>query len=388
MARIDQALNVADLERIARRRLPRGLFDFIDRGAEEERTLRANADAIAQVFIRQRVGVDVAARDLSTTVFGTKVSMPVGIAVTGLGGLIHYRGEHALAAAAAGAGVPFTIGSSNFTAQADLLPICGDLLWRQMYPLADRSLIDHHIGLSSELGVKVLQVTLDSPVMGNREYMRRSGWGPGIMHAGTWADMLGAPHWLIGTLLRYLFSGGLPDIADMPKGQRRFWGGTHSYAVAAQDFTWQDLKDIRRRWPGVLVAKGISTAEDARLARDCGVDGIIVSNHGGRSLDGCVPSFGALREVVDAVAPQVEVVVDGGFRRGADIVKALAMGARMVMVGRASLFGLAAGGQAGASRALEILRAELDRALALTGCRTPHELTRDHLHLQERAITP
>ena len=315
--------------------------------------------------------------------------MPVAVGVTGLAGLLSHDGEISLARAAAKAGVPFSIGSSNFTRQALLKPICGDLLWRQIYPPRDRRLLDHHVALSKELGIKVLQVTLDSPVVGNREYMRRSGWGPGIMHAGTYRDMLGAPRWLLGTLLRYLLRGGLPEIGDMPEGERRFWGGSHSYAVAAEDFTWEDLADLRRRWDGVLVAKGVSTAEDARRAAAAGVDGIIVSNHGGRSLDGCVPSFAALPEVVDAVAPKVTVMVDGGFRRGADVVKALAMGASLVLLGRATLYGLMAGGEAGVSRALEIIRDEIGRALALTGCRSPGELTRGHLAIPgDRLASP
>ena len=333
MRKAAAALNIDDLARLARRRLPRGLYDFIARGAENEVTLRENRDSLARVLLRQRVGIDVSTRDISTTVFGQKLAMPLAVSVTGLAGLIAHDGERKLARAAAAAGVPFTIGSSNFTAQAELLPVAGDLLWRQVYPLASDRLFAHQIGLSRELGIRVLQVTLDSPVIGNREYIRRSGWGPGIIHAGTVLDMLAAPRWLFGTLLRYLLDGGLPEIGDMPAGERQFWGGSHAFASTSPRFDWAALAALRRRWDGVLIAKGVSTAEDARLAARCGVDGIIVSNHGGRSLDGTVGSFAALPEVVDAVAPQVRVIVDGGFRRGVDVVKALAMGASLVMVG-------------------------------------------------------
>jgi len=381
LRRVEDALNIDDLRALARRRMPRGLFDFVDRGAEDEVTMRGNAESIRNVYLRQRVGVDISQRDLSTTIFGTRIAMPLGIAVTGLSGMIHHDGERKLARAAAAAGIPYTIGSSNFTAQSELRPICGDLLWRQIYPPRDRRLLDHHLAVARENGVKVLQVTFDSPVVGKREYMQRSGWGPGIMHAGTYLDMLGAPHWLFGTLLRYMREGGFPEVADMPPGERKFWGGSHSYAVAAQDFTWDDLKELRGRWDGVLVAKGISTAEDALLARSCGVDGVIVSNHGGRSLDGCIPSFQALPAIVDAVAADVAVIVDGGFRRGADVIKALAMGASMVMVGRATLHGLAAGGQAGVERALAIFGEEIERSLGLVGCREIAGLSRDHLVL-------
>lgn len=380
---VNQALNNEDLRQLARRKMPRGLFDFVDRGAEDERTLAGNAEAIRQAWLRPRVGVDVSQRDLSTTIFGVKLAMPVAVAVTGLGGLLHYDGECALARAAAAAGVPFTIGSSNFTAQARLKPILGDLLWRQIYPPKDHGLIDHHIAVAKESGVRVLQVTLDSPVVGKREYMQRSGWGPGIMHWGTYREMLGSPHWLLGTLARYMLHGGLPELADWPEAHRKFWGGPHTYGGTAQDFTWEQFKALRRKWDGVLVAKGLSTAEDAWIALDCGADGVIVSNHGGRSLDGCIPSFRALPEVVDAVAGKIPVIVDGGFTRGPDVVKGLAAGASLVMVGRATLHGLAAGGEAGAARSLAIFREEIDRALALIGCRSPGELTRNHIVLPD-----
>ncbi len=383
MTNVHRAYNIGDLARIAKRKLPEGLYEFIDRGAEDEVTLRENRESIKRVFFRQRVGVDVSQRDFSTTLFGVKQSMPLGIGATGLASLLAYDGERQLARAAAKAGVPFTIGTSNFTAQADLKEICGDLLWRLVYPPADRRLLDHHVGMSRELGIKVLQVTMDSPVMGNREYIARSGFSPHQTNWRTLWQVLGAPHWLFGTLLPYMLKGGFPEIADMPEGERKFWGGTFSWANIAQDWTWEDMCQLRRKWDGALVAKGISTAEDARLAADCGVDGIIVSNHGGRSLDGCVPSFGALAEIVDAVAPKVTVIVDGGFTRGADVLKAIAMGASGVMVGRATLYGLVAGGEAGVSRALSIFRDEIDRALALVGCRDLSELGRAHLQLDQ-----
>lgn len=379
VTRIAKALNIDDLERLARRNLPRGLFDFIDRGAEDEVTRKANAESIKAVRWRQRVGVDVSARDISTTVFGTQMSMPLGIAVTGLSALIDHDGERKLARAAAAAGIPYTIGTSNFAPQSDLKPICGDLLWKQIYTPPNRRLLDHQLGVSREHGVKVLQVTMDSPVVGNREYMLRSGWAPKTQHLRTYMDMLGAPRWLFGTLLRYMATGGFPEIADMPEGERKFWGGSASFALASQAFTWESLRDLRRQWDGVLVAKGLSSAQDARMAADCGVDGIIVSNHGGRSLDGCVASFEALPAIVDAVAPRVAVIVDGGFRRGADVLKAIAMGASMVMVGRTTLFGLAAGGEAGVARTLEIYRTEMDRALALIGASRLADLGREHL---------
>jgi (S)-mandelate dehydrogenase len=382
MTRVSEASNIDELAQMAKRRLPADLYEYIDRGAEDEVTLQENSSCIKQLFFKQlffkqRVGVDVSHRDISTTVFGVKQSMPVAIGVTGLTHIVCYDGERSLARAAAAAGIPYTIGTTNSVSQSELKPICGDLLWRQIYPPKRRDLLDYHIDAARSDGIRVLVVTMDSAVMGNREYMRRSGLFTRRMSARAWIQTLGAPRWLFGTLLRYLLEGGLPDMANMPKGETDFYAG--AWAANADDFTWDDVRSLRRRWRDVLVLKGLSSAEDARIAADCGADGIIVSNHGGRSLDGCVPSMKVLPEIVDAVAPKVTVMIDGGFKRGADILKAIAMGASAVMIGRAMLFGLAAGGEPGAARALAILREEIDRAIALVGCRSLSDLARHHL---------
>jgi isopentenyl diphosphate isomerase/L-lactate dehydrogenase-like FMN-dependent dehydrogenase len=379
VAKLSRAWNIGDLAALARRRLPKGLYDYIERGAEDEVTLRENADSIKRVLIRPRAAVDVSQRDMSTTLFGVKQSMPVGIAVTGLASLLSFEGETSLAKAAAAAGVPFMIGSSNFTCQADLQKLCGDLLWRQIYPPKNRALLDHHVAKAREAGIRVLVVTMDLPVTANREYMHRNGFTPGAFTKRALGQVLAAPRWIFDTLVPYYLRGGFPEFADMPQGERRFLGGSFSWAALADDFTWKDVKALRRAWSDVLVLKGLSTAEDAKLAAACGVDGIIVSNHGGRGLDGCVPSFAALPPIVDAVAPKVTVMVDGGFTRGADVLKAIAMGASAVFVGRATLYGLAAGGEPGVARALAIFREEIDRAQALIGCPILADLNRDLL---------
>jgi isopentenyl diphosphate isomerase/L-lactate dehydrogenase-like FMN-dependent dehydrogenase len=382
MTKLSRACNIDDLAVLARRRLPKGLYDYIERGAEDEVTLRENVDSIKRVLIRPRAGVDVSRRDMSTSLFGVKQTMPIGIGVTGLASLLSYEGETSLAKAAAAAGVPFMIGSSNFACQADLKAVCGDLLWRQIYPPKNRDLLRHHLTKAKEAGISVLVVTMDLPVNANREYMHHNGFMPGAFTRTALGQVLGAPKWVLDTLIPYYLRGGFPEFADMPEGERRFLGGSFSWSAMADDFTWEDVKALRRAWDGVLVLKGLSTAEDAKLAAECGVDGIIVSNHGGRGLDGCVPSFAALPAIVDAVAPKVTVMVDGGFRRGADVLKAIAMGASAVFVGRATLYGLAAGGEAGVARALAILREEIDRALALIGCPTLADLNRDLLLIQ------
>jgi len=380
MAAIDNAYNIDDLARLAKRRLPRGLYEFIDRGAEDEVTMRANVESIKRVFFRQRVGADVSVRDISATVFGVRQSMPLGIGVTGLSGMLAYEGEYKLARAAAAAGVPYTLGNTNFAPISEIRKICGDLLWRQTYPLKSRAAMDHVLQTTRDAGVRVLVLTMDSPIAGNREYMYRNGFQPGMTNARTYRDMLMAPHWLFGTVLRYMMKGGLPQIADLPAGHRVFFGRRNTGAAfPADDFTWDDVRNLRRKWQDVLVLKGLSTAEDARIAMNLGADGIIVSNHGGRSLDGCVPSFGALPSIVDAVAPKMTVMVDGGFKRGSDILKAIAVGASSVMVGRATVFGLAAGGQAGVARALELLQQETSRALAMLACTSLSQVNRDML---------
>jgi len=376
---LDRAYNIDDLAKIAKRRLPTGLYEFIDRGAEDEITVRENEESIKRTLFRQRVGVDVTTRDTSTAVFGVKQSMPIGVGVTGLVGMLSYQGEYRIARAAAAAGVPYTLGNSNFASLAKVKEICGDLLWRQLYPL-QQQIMDHQIAVAKEVGVKVLVITMDSPVNGNREYMWRSGFMQRTINSTAMRQMLMAPHWLFTTILPYMLRGGLPQVPDMPEGHRIFFGKRKTLAsMPVASFDWECLKALRRGWQDVLVVKGISTVEDAMIASSCGVDGIIVSNHGGRSLDGCVPSFGALAPIVDAVAPKVTVMVDGGFKRGADVLKAIAAGASCVMVGRATTFGLAAGGEQGVTKALEILGMETSRALAMLGCTRIDQLSRDLL---------
>lgn len=379
MAGLDHIYNIEDLARLARRRIPRGLFEFIDRGAEDEVTTRANEACLKDTFLRQRVGVDVSQRDLSVSLFGVRQRMPIGVGVTGLVGMLAYRGEFQIAQAAAAAGVPYTLGNANFASLSEVKAICGDLLWRQLYPL-QKPIMDHHIHVAKEAGVRVLVITMDSAMNGNREYMYRNGFAPRMMNSETWRQMLLSPRWLAGTVLRYQLNGGLPEIADLPEGQRAFFGKNASFASApVATFSWGSLRELRQTWQDVLVVKGISTAEDARTAADLGVDGIIVSNHGGRSLDGCIPSFGALPQIVDAVAPKVTVMVDGGFKRGADVLKGIAAGASCVWVGRATTYGLAAAGQAGVARALSILESEFSRTMAQMGCTEVDQLNRDML---------
>jgi (S)-mandelate dehydrogenase len=368
---------------MARKRLPRGLFEFISRGAEDEATLRENLASIKRVALRQRVGVDVSHRDLSIELFGSRQSLPIVVGVTGLSGMVAFRGEVEMARAALGADVPYTVGSSNFTALCDLPAERRDRLWCQVYPTRRRDVFDYQVSNAAESGAQVLVITMDSAVAPNREYMRRNGFSvPLKLSIRTIIDASLHPRWLIGTYLRYR-RFGMPRFANLPPGHGQLFkrDGDTSGLTFGDDFTWNDVRALRDRWRGSLVLKGISTAEDACIAADIGVDGLIVSNHGGRSLDGCVASMTALPGVVDAVGQRLVVMVDGGFLRGADIVKALAVGARAVMVGRGALYGLASAGRAGAARALAIYRDEISRAMGLVGSPTVGGLTREHVCL-------
>ena len=217
MSRLSNALNIDELAALARRRLPRGLYEYLDRGAEDEVTMRGNADSIKRVFLRQRVAIDVSARDASTSVLGIRQSLPIGLAATGLASLIHFEGETKLASAAAAAGVPFTIGTSNFTSQAKLQEICGDLLWRLIYPNKRRDIVEHHIAMAREAGIRTIVITMDSAVTGNREYLKHSGFQPGGTNVRTLAQLLAAPHWLFGTFLPYMLIPS-PNEADSRGG--------------------------------------------------------------------------------------------------------------------------------------------------------------------------
>ncbi|AIT82135.1 alpha-hydroxy acid oxidase [Novosphingobium pentaromativorans] len=383
MAAIDRAYNVADIAAIARRRLPPGLYDFIDRGAEDEVTRRENSESIKRILIRQRVGIDTSMRDITTQIGSVVQSMPIGLAVTGMVGLLHYKGEQAMASAAASAGVPYTLGSGNFAGMAECKEICGDLLWRQLYPCRTEALLQHHLGIARDAGVNNLVITLDSPQTGNREYMLRNGFMPGMLNRNAIREMLSRPGWLMRAIVPYyLHEGGLPEMVDLPDDIRgRFGDRKVPPNPPADDYSWDTIRRIRRDWKGRLVIKGISVPEDAITAADIGCDGVIVSNHGGRSLDGCIPSMSALPGVVDAAGSRLDVMVDGGFTRGSDVLKAIALGAKCVWLGRATTFGLVAAGQAGVERVLEIFRSEISRAMAMMGATSVAELNRDFLQL-------
>ena len=362
------AYNIWDLRAQAKRRLPRAIFEFIERGSEDERLVRQNREGLDRIRLSPRTLRDVSRRDQSTTLFGRVLPSPLVIGPTGTADLLCYRGESAIARAAGEAGIPFTLATSSTTSIEEIAKAATSGFWMQMYLWDRRDLSWQLVDRAGEAGAEVLVVTLDTPVWPNREFNKHNGMGNPIRANPTLArHFLGRPRWFVSVLARYLLSGGVPTFANYPSeigggGKRTVNRQTNSASV-----TWADIKELRRRWPKALVLKGVLNRDDALLAVEHGVDGIIVSNHGARNFDSSPASIDVLAEIVDAVAGRMTVIFDSGVRRGSDVLKAIAIGADAVMIGRATLYGAAAGGQAGAARALEILQEEISTAMAMLG---------------------
>lgn len=372
-----QCLNTDDLRKAARARLPRGLFEFVDRGAEDESALRHNREVLERIRFRPRVLVGVSQRRQGITLFGKPHAMPLVIAPTGTAGLMWYRGEIALARAAAQAGIPFTLATGSLTAMETVAAEAGGTLWFQMYMMPNRIQSHALVDRARQAGFEALVVTVDGPVPGNREYNLRNGFTlPFTITRRNTLDMLGHPRWLAGVLGRYLATTGMPRYENYPTDvKERLTAGPVGRAILRNDgLAWDDLRALRRAWPHRLLVKGVLHPDDARAAAECGADGVIVSNHGGRNLDSAVSPMQALPEVLDAVGSRLTVLVDSGFRRGADVVKALAMGAHAVQIGRPALYGTAAGGEAGAAHAIDIFRREIDTVMAQLGCNCVKDL--------------
>jgi len=376
------AYNIDDLREIARRRVPKGMFEFVDRGAEDEVALRNNRTAFERIRLKPRTLVDVSRRSQAITLFGNPQQMPIAIAPTGSAGLMWYDGEIALARAAAAAGIPFTLATGSMTAMEKIAAQAGGRLWFQLYMWPDRALSHKLVERASAAGYEALVVTVDGAVPGNREYNLRNGFTiPFTFTRRNVTDVLMHPEWLLGVLARYVFTTGMPRYENYPSEfKHRITAQPMGKGMLLNDsLNWDDLRVLRRLWPRTLIVKGILHPQDAVHAADCGADGIVVSNHGGRNLDSSMAPIEVLPEVVDAVGKRITVMVDSGFRRGSDVVKALALGAKAVLIGRPTLYGTAAGGEAGAARAIAIFREEIDRVLALLGCPGIAALNREYL---------
>lgn len=369
--RLGRMLNVEDLRQAAKAALPRGIFEYVDRGSEDETALRENREAFDRVRLLPQVLADVSARTTATTLFGRPAAQPVVVAPMSPTGLLWHEGELAVARAAAAAGVPYTLATESMTALEHVAAQAGGRLWFQLYYWADRELSYALLDRVERAGYEALVLTVDTCVGPNREYNAKNGFGmPYRPSVRSLADMLAHPRWLLNVLLRYVVTTGVPLLANHPpEHQRRITEDAPNPATRLNpSISWDDVRTLRRRWSGPLLVKGILRADDAVRAVEHGVDGIVVSNHGARNFDSAVASIDALPAVADAVGARTTLLLDSGVRRGTDIAKALSLGARGVMVGRPVLFGLAAAGEAGAHRALRVLGTEFDRALAYLGC--------------------
>ena len=365
-----RALNIEDLRRLAERRLPRVVFDYIDGGADAEVTLRENCRVFDDVIFRPRNAVATPACDLRTTVLGTALAVPFLLAPLGSSRLFYPRGEEVAARVAGGAGTAYILSTLSGCRLEDVRAATAGPAWYQLYLVGGHEAALAGIARARAAGFNALVVTIDTPVAGNRERDLRNGTreivgGSAMSKVPFLSQFFVRPRWVAGVI----GDGGMmrfPNVVIPGQGAMPY--AEVGAALAQAMVAWRDFAWIRDAWQGPIVVKGVLTGDDARRAIDEGAVAVVVSNHGGRQLDGVSPTLRALPEVVDAVGDRAEVLFDGGARRGSDIVKALCLGARAVLIGRAYGYGLAAGGAAGVTRAIAILRADLDRTLKLLGC--------------------
>jgi L-lactate dehydrogenase (cytochrome) len=370
------ATSIEDLREIARRRVPRAFFEYADHGSYSQSTLRANAADLAAIKLRQRVAVNVEERDLSATIIGEPVSLPLALAPVGLCGMQHGDGEILACRAAAAAGIPFTLSTMSICSIEDVAEAVGRPFWFQLYVMRDRGFVRDLIERAIAAGCSALMPTLDLQILGQRHCDIKNGLTvPPRVTPSNLFDVATKPLWALSIL----------------KGRRKTFGNLAGHVKGMEGITslaqwtsrqfdptldWKLVEWIRGIWPGKMILKGILDPEDARIAAKCGASAIIVSNHGGRQLDGAPSSISALPMIVDAVGSESEVLFDGGIRSGQDVLRALALGARACVIGRAYVYGLGAGGEAGVARAIEIIKNELDVSMALTGTKSVRDVGR------------
>jgi len=376
-----RVINIEDLRRIARRRVPRVVFDYIDGGADGEVTLRENCRAFDRVTFRPRHAVALPTCDLRTKVLGAELSLPAMLAPVGYSRLMHPTGEPAAARAAGAAGTGYILSTLSGHKLEDVGAASSGPVWYQLYLVGGREVAEASIARARAAGFSALVVTIDTAVSGLRERDLRNGMIE-LMSGSIFAkipflpQLLSHPGWLVS----FLADGGVPRLPNVVfPGSGPLPMTDVGAALASSTVTWEDLRWLRESWPGSIVVKGVLTGEDAKRAVDEGAAAVVVSNHGGRQLDGVPATLEALPEVVAAVNSQVEVLMDGGIRRGSDIIKAVCLGARAVLMGRAYAYGLAAAGEAGVTRALQILRSDMERTLKLLGCTSVAKLDRSYV---------
>lgn len=372
---LQQVTCVEDLRRLAKRRVPRMFYDYVDAGSWSETTYRANASDLAAIMLRQRVACDVANRSQRCTLAGQAAAMPVAIAPTGIAGMQHADGEILAARAAERFGVPFTLSTMSVCSIEDVARHTGQPFWFQLYMMKDRRFIERLVRRAYDANCSALMLTLDLPVQGQRHKDIRNGLStPPKPTVRNVIDMLCKPYWWSGMLQTKRrsfgniagFVEGVSDVSSMAE-----WvSGQFDQTVS-----WEDVRWIRSIWDRKLIVKGIMDAGDAAQAWQCGADALVVSNHGGRQLDGAPSSIAALPAIAAAVGDRIEVLFDGGITSGQDVMKAVALGARGALIGRAFLYGLGALGEAGVTRCLEILQRELDLTMALCGVTHMQQVT-------------
>jgi isopentenyl diphosphate isomerase/L-lactate dehydrogenase-like FMN-dependent dehydrogenase len=371
-----RVVNVHDMRGLAERRVPKVVFDYIDGGADGEVTLRENCRIFQDVTFRPRQAVSFGDCDLGTVVLGSPISLPVLLGPVGYSRVMHPGGEVAAARAAGHAGTGYVLSTISGHRLESVRDAAAGPAWYQLYLIGGREIAESAIDRARRAGFDALVITVDTAVAGNRERDLRNGMkellsGSVLQKLPYVPQFLSRPGWL----LRFMLDGGVPELANIiTAGQVPMRLVDVAAALKHAVVSWSDLRWIRRSWPGPIVVKGVLTKDDARRALDEGAAAIVVSNHGGRQLDGVSPSLRTLPGIAKAVGEQLEVLMDGGIRRGEDIVKALCMGARAVLIGRAYAFGLAAAGESGVTRILQILQADVERTMRLLGCHSLSQL--------------
>lgn len=373
-----RALSIEELRRVARNRLPRFEMEYVEGGAEDEVALRRNRTIFERITWLPRMLAGTGLPDLSRTVLGESLHMPLIIAPTGFNGMLWPKGDLALAKAADAAGIAFTLSTvSNYDVIA-LNPQLQRPAWFQLYPLKDQKTSDRLIERAQAAGCDKLVVTVDVPALGAREWDQRNYSRPLKLSPSSVLDVLLHPRWLWQVML----PKGAPEFANLteflPPGARSALQGVRFMGTQINPtLNWADIERMRARWRGKLLLKGILNVEDAKRSVEAGIDGIVLSNHGGRQLDSCATGIELVGQCAAEVGGKLTLLVDGGFRRGGDVLKAIALGADAVMVGRPALYGLGAGGEAGVAHALGLLRVEMERAMTLLGCHSLEQLGPD-----------
>jgi L-lactate dehydrogenase (cytochrome) len=368
---------IEDLRQHARRKVPNMFFDYVEAGSYAQETLRANRADLERIKLRQRVLVDVSHRDLSTSIIGETVPLPLALAPIGLAGMQHRDGEIAACHAAQAAGIPFTLSTMSVCSIEDVAEAVDKPFWFQLYVMKDRGFVRSLLERAAAAKCSALMLTIDLQVLGQRHCDVRNGLSvPPEIKIRNVLDTMTKPRWAFGML----------------RAKRKTFGNLAGYARSGTDvrsisswiatqfdptLSWKDVEWIRDQWPGNLILKGVLDVDDARLAAKTGASALVVSNHGGRQLDGAPSSISVLPKIVDAVGGEIEVMFDGGIRSGQDLMRALALGARSCLIGRAYVYGLGALGERGVARAIQFLRKELDVTMALCGVNNVREIGRN-----------